>query len=87
MPEQKKVSLGHKLDHCLQVSQNQVELDLDLLNAWECNFLTSIRDRFLMSGSLSEKQIVILNKCYAKIQHLPFEEDEDDESLFDDRPF
>lgn len=87
MPDLKKPSLAHKLEHCLQVSLDQTDLDKEFFNTWECNFLNSIEKSLGAYGSLSEKQAAILDKLYARIEHLPYSADEDDETFDDDRPF
>ena len=58
--------------HTLDVKRIREVLDVcesetDKLSPWEQNFLESVSDQYTRKGSLSDKQLEILERIYLKI--------------------
>jgi hypothetical protein len=54
----KPTQIRYMLDHCADFEERMTE--------WERNFLESITEQFEQRGSLSEKQIEVVERIYCK---------------------
>ena len=44
-----------------------VEIEMDKLTSWEQLFIESVSDQYTRKGSLSDKQLEILERIYLKV--------------------
>jgi hypothetical protein len=60
--------MAHTLDTSrLKEVFDDVEANTDRLTEWERQFLESVSDQFTQRGSLSEKQLEVLERIYLKL--------------------
>lgn len=58
MDQQKRDLVKHML--------RELEMPAKRLTSWELSFLESVSDQFTSRGSLSEKQVEVLERIYAE---------------------
>lgn len=61
-------TLQEKIEACLQLVADQIELPVEIYNSWECKFLESVDTQLRTYGSLTGKQSAIVEKLYKELE-------------------